>query len=662
MLLHIVFKNFKSNLRNYLLFFFSEILSVALIFSFYAMQATLYDWAKQGITDVYMYIAVKLTGIIVVIVGVVVVAFSMKYYARARFRDYSLFLTLGMRQRMIRKIIAAEYLFGWIFSFAAGILLGNGIQVLFKTAVKRYYGNRQVSLAVPAEVYKNTLLISGIMIIGVMIVIAILLEERGISNLVAMESKKEGRPVKKEWGVLVIAGILLFAVSVLELKRFGVNFLNENGIYSLAGCIAAGGILLLFGGGLFLERLKRNETYYYKNIISVNQLYHRFFSNTLMIFAVFALQLLTITYLAVGIADHLPVNPSSSLYPYDFQWFGEQKDQEYASQFAEKYKGTVEALPVVRATLQWGGENIGISESTYEEVVGEKLKKPLEGQEVYCINQHPAKERVMLEFSKKGKIQGDIHIGKVTQKMMDMLLWDEQWGDYFKEGYAVTGYEQRSLFGYFAKSKSCEDVYVFSDEFFGQEWERICQEEGEPSMMYCFNVPKQAEPKAKEELKDYVEKNGIQTLEESYVFYAASDARSEKKMENIMYIMVNLFLIFTLFISSIFVIGMKTLAEFPYYQEKYQFLRCMGMPEKERRRTLCRELMEILKLPVLLSYSFGIIFVLRLFQVRGTKGMEAAVFISNWAAVIVIYLIIQILSVFLMQRYLVNKVEGKDQV
>lgn len=661
MLFRVIFKNFKGSIKSYLLFFFSEMLSVTLVFSFYAMKSTVTEWANQGLTDVYMYLAVRITGYAVIAAGIFVVAFSMKYYIKVRLRDYSLFLILGMKKRMLRQFIGIEYLLGWIVSLGTGILLGNGVQILFKFAVRKYYGGQVVTISVPLEVYKYTFIISGIMILAVLAVIAVLLEERGMSNLITAEVKKERRPVNRHWLIVVLLGVLALCASYVFMNRLGWNYFNENGTYSLVGCIVGGGILMMFGGSLILERVRKNEKYYFKKIISINQLYHRFNSNIMLIFAVFAIQLVSIAYLAVNIADNMPVNQPEEKYPYDYIWFAQEKDKAYVEDFVHKYDGSAVMYPAFRVTWQWGEENIGISESTYESVAGKQLGINLTGKEIYYINQSPPKERLVAESAKKGKLPADLHIGRLREEMLTMLLWDDAWEEYYQSGYSIVGHGREELFGYFSKTKMCEDVYVFSDEYFEKEWKRIREDEEEPSIIACIQIAEQNRPTAGEQLKEYVKNNGISAAVDSYVLYSSDETRLEKKTESIMYITVSMFLMFTLYIGSVFVIGMKTLAEVPIYQKKYYFLKCMGMRKKERVKAISKEILGILNLSIIFSYTLGIGFVVRLVQVREVTAAERKVFYDNWGIVIFLYLAVQVLSNYAMRCYLVHKVEGEEK-
>ena len=47
-----------------------------------------------------------------------------------------------------------------------------------------------------------------------------------------------------------------------------------------------------------------------------------------------------------------------------------QNDEKYSEKIAEKYNGTVKHIPMIRATMFYSQEEIGISESTYKELTG----------------------------------------------------------------------------------------------------------------------------------------------------------------------------------------------------------------------------------------------------------------------------------------------------
>lgn len=82
MIYKIILKNFKSNLKNYLLFFFSEVLSVAMIFSIFAIKDTLWIWSGNELLGDYLlqYLLFSISAIVGI--NVFLMLFSVRYYAK----------------------------------------------------------------------------------------------------------------------------------------------------------------------------------------------------------------------------------------------------------------------------------------------------------------------------------------------------------------------------------------------------------------------------------------------------------------------------------------------------------------------------------------------------------------------------------------------------
>lgn len=100
----VIFKNFKSNARTFVLFFSSAAVSVMMIFMMMAMKSML-DKMTSGQTEM---MGEGLSGIIqnaVLVIGAVcmfLMAFSLKFYMDSRTRDYGIFLVLGIRQKTLQ--------------------------------------------------------------------------------------------------------------------------------------------------------------------------------------------------------------------------------------------------------------------------------------------------------------------------------------------------------------------------------------------------------------------------------------------------------------------------------------------------------------------------------------------------------------------------------
>ena len=105
MLTKIIYKNFRSNLKNYILFFLSNIVAIMELFVFYGIRSII----KNSITDKVTAEALKTdfqiaVGIIAVIT-LMLMFYAMKCYIKLRIKDYSMFLILGSNQSFREKVM-----------------------------------------------------------------------------------------------------------------------------------------------------------------------------------------------------------------------------------------------------------------------------------------------------------------------------------------------------------------------------------------------------------------------------------------------------------------------------------------------------------------------------------------------------------------------------
>ncbi len=74
------------------------------------------------------------------------------------------------------------------------------------------------------------------------------------------------------------------------------------------------------------------------------------------------------------IAGRFPLEQGLEQYPYDCVWMARDTDRDYAEEVTEKYNGKMDAVPMFRVMNTEFTEWIGISESDYERLTGEKIR------------------------------------------------------------------------------------------------------------------------------------------------------------------------------------------------------------------------------------------------------------------------------------------------
>lgn len=215
MFYHIIMKNFKSNLKNYILFFVSNILAIAELFAFWGLNDVVKKAVKDGVTAATLKSDFVLAAGLITFITVFLMIFSMKYYMKLRIKDYTTFIVLGMKKKTSYLLLLVEYTVGCVFSLVFGILMGNGILYGAQTALHKLYPEFLKVTAPGWKIYRNTCGMSVANMTGVFLILLVWMDGRNLSTLISKSEYNEKRPVGKKW--------ILFLMMALFISAFFVN-------------------------------------------------------------------------------------------------------------------------------------------------------------------------------------------------------------------------------------------------------------------------------------------------------------------------------------------------------------------------------------------------------------------------------------------------------
>lgn len=187
MLHKIIYKNFKSNIRKYILFFSSNIIAVAELFIFWGLN----DVVVRAVTEPSIMMGIKSDFMIAVglitVVTILLMVFSMRYYIKLRAKDYGTFIMLGMKKKMSYMLLFAEYIIGCIGSLLIGILSGNLLLYGILYCLNQYNPQIITLQKVDPVVYKNTILLCLGVMLGIFIILLVWMDGRNLSFLMMKE-------------------------------------------------------------------------------------------------------------------------------------------------------------------------------------------------------------------------------------------------------------------------------------------------------------------------------------------------------------------------------------------------------------------------------------------------------------------------------------------
>lgn len=653
MLTKIILKNFRANIKNYLLFFISEMTATALFFSLFALRECLILGIRDEMILYMLDYEFKIASAVMFIITILIMFFSMKYYMKSRIKDYSMFITLGMRKKILYLMILAEYSIGWLFSVCLGLLFGKGLVIGCQAILKSVDVTYEISYSVDLRTYGITVIASLAVMAAAILILLVNLGGRDLSYLLNEEERKEIRPVSRWWLVMIAAGAGLY------LYAFRQFYTTDAGImYAVIQWTVSGLLVLCFGVSFALEAVKKMKGIYYRRILQINQYYHRYSSNIIFISMVFIIHFLIMGYMTCSIIDNLPLEKERSPYPYDYVWIGQEKDGEYAEEFAKKETGECYSYPMIRLAAFSGSEHIGISASTYEKITGDSVQ--LEDDEMCIFVEQTANEGTeILDRHDYELIFQGVHTGKYRDYLYDVVTYSEEFEEFYDQ-YQIKKIERAAIWGSISMDNYHENTVVLSDERFERERRKIVNEADEPNEIYLLNVPEQRRAQAGEELKRYVEDCGISDEHAGYeqnVLYDADRILEAGFLRNLFNIISKGFIIAAFCVSGLFIIGMKVFADIPLYRKKYEHLTCMGMRKREERKGIGKELKSMLHVSLAAGLLYGMTYLCVATKLGDMSAGRQAFYIKYWLMIIVLYLLVQFILENILARLLVRKVE-----
>ena len=607
-MLHIVWKNFKSNIKNFLAFFTSVIMAVSSLFLFMYFQQATASIGKEKVSVFSHVNTSQLSTVIltfvpqVTVIAIIVVVYSVQFYIKSRLKDYGMLIMLGIREKDMKKFLALEYMMSCVFACMAGLIFGNIVTFFLGKGLRRYLGASFQDTVNMSKVYKMTLFMCVLMIVLSLLGIAIFLEEKGVTEIINGDVKKERR-FSSKWSLLCLGiSVVLCALGVaIESKSIAMEKIAE--WIMCAGIIVGIG----FGTGYLMERYRLSNNYW-KKLLVWNQFYHYFNKNKFMVLVQVLIGVIFLNFTFNSISMTLPLERSN--YPNDF--VGATKiESGFLEEFQQRYGGDNIVFTFAWAETLMGEPRIGMSLSDYNRIFD--CEETLEENEVISLRSH--EEMWSLIENEERQESDSLHLGKYCGGKVSQTN-----GKHYK----VKEEKTEDVLGFHIGG-----IVVFNDDTFRQaiEKEKFYQN------FFILNVDKTQLDEATIFVEGEAEKGVLQEA------ICRKNVEENEWRDKILMLVLTIVLDFALLFLAIFVLWLKTYAESSKMKEKYQFLSICGMKEKEQGRTLRGEIGLGIKIPMILTPIFVILYNTA-WIVRENKGIGNMYF-RELCVIIMVYILLQ---------------------
>ena len=329
------------NIRNYYLYVFALIFSVALYFSFVTLQ---YDPAMDSAKgSIKGGASIQVASVLLIGIVLIFLLYANAIFIKRRSKEIALFQLIGMTKSRIFRILNIENAILYYCSLVAGILAGFTLSKLIMLILFKLTGVTDIAtLRFSEEALIQTLIVFSITYLFIISANYLYIKKQTILSLFKVTSSTEVK-VKKISNIEIMIGILgLFLVGsgyYISTKLFGDNFTTANELFAAMGyillAVIMGTYLFYKGSVTFTLNLIRKQKDGYltvNEVLSLSSIMFRMKSNALLltiitVVSALAIGLLSLSYIAYYSVEKTAKNDV----PADFSFTNEKDADEFTT-------------------------------------------------------------------------------------------------------------------------------------------------------------------------------------------------------------------------------------------------------------------------------------------------------------------------------------------
>lgn len=652
----VIRENFLSKWKNYVLFIMTGVLSATFLMVIIGINHMLKGThsAESVVLGTGMQqILIKAFGL-VFFITLFLTSYVLSYYIKSRISDYKMFVVMGIRKKTLSIIIAVEYVGSLIISFLIAMGLGTGLLAVIRKLLVQKFGNRAEIMGFSPSIYLWAL-------IGYGVIVLIATAVNHESYMFIRDSFSETGYVDKEKipGRFLILWVLLGLDCVLE----SIVEYSEVSIWGALEFLLGTYLIMTMGRALLMKWTDKSPRRYFGHVLEKIPFYYRFKRSSRYMILLTAIHFFVLGIYLIHLGSSMIAAPETEILPYDFVLMAHEEDSDILEKIEKEYGAEIKEYPMFRVTSPAGssfdfmakvlqytpmGQHIGISESTYRQLYSERgLESPesldLGENDIHVVFQQDSSFKIRsLDISTSAQ-SPNLKIGSPASTQ-------------YYEPRNVKSNEINILTGMLQRG-SQENLIVFPDSRFEKEAAKV---KGETNRLCLIQVPKE-HYKAVDAQMDVLRERHHQ--DEKYdvdirVCYAKqqmiNDIASERYTKEVLYICV----ILMLAACAWFLTYIKFSFDAKEMCYRYRFLDDMGMHEKEKRKTIGREMWPFARIPLIVSAVGAVVFTIQLFRVRMYQPEQILSYVKTAGVIGIGYAAVQIFWMWCMVYQMKKKIKG----
>lgn len=270
----LAFKNIKKSYKNYVIYFLTLIFGICIFYTFNSIesQSVMMELNEQKQSAFMM--AEQLIGYFSVFIAFVLgflIVYANNYLIKRRKKEFGIYMTLGMENGSLSKMIFLETLFIGAISLGIGVVLGimlsQALSVL--TAYMFQVDLTKFQFVFSPLGFKRTVLCFSIIYLVVLIFNFISVRKIKLIDLLTASKRNEKPTIKNLWVsvILFLVSVGILGTAYYKVIHDGIAFASFNalGLPILLGCI---GTFIFFYSltGFFLKVIQENKKFYLRDL------------------------------------------------------------------------------------------------------------------------------------------------------------------------------------------------------------------------------------------------------------------------------------------------------------------------------------------------------------------------------------------------------------
>ncbi|OKP96663.1 FtsX-like permease family protein [Paenibacillus sp. P46E] len=294
----VTIKNFKHNIRNFSSYFMCSAFAITIFFLYAALLFN--NSIREGTAEDVIRIVLILSLVALTLFSVFFINYAHSSFIQSRSKEFAIFMSLGMNKNDLQKLILLENLIISVSSLIVGIITGAVFSRLFQNVAIDLLDLKEVSYSLSAASFVVTAVVFTLIFAASQLISSVKVGQLDIADLMK-DSRKQDNHAKKNDTMLGLAGVGLVVASILFLVLISSHeSLNTNPLMVISYILMSfiGIYMVIAHLGNTLIRFLKNKKFYYRHILSITEINHKFNQNKRVMFILSILSGMTIFLVA----------------------------------------------------------------------------------------------------------------------------------------------------------------------------------------------------------------------------------------------------------------------------------------------------------------------------------------------------------------------------